>query len=144
MSSSAAASAGAANAIALATGKPGNPGKLGEPGERSPKTDPIELATAASADLSALYPALLDADDRGDTQALARIGWILFGMASSSQQAHCEAAGLLEELRHAARVAAAGAGSPASLALLRRVLAKHGWLPPPDATPLQVLAAPAK
>lgn len=73
---------------------------------------------------------------------LARLGWDLFTMASAAQQAHCEAVGLLAELRAAARAATAGEGSPASLALLRHVLARHGWLPPPDATPLQVLATP--
>jgi hypothetical protein len=96
----------------------------------------------ASADLRAVYPALLDADDRSNAEALARLCWILFGMAGSAQQAHREAICLLEELRVAARVVAAGEGSPASVALLRRVLARHGQLPPPGATPLQVLAAP--
>jgi hypothetical protein len=48
---------------------------------------------------------------------------------------------LLSELCAAARATVAGQGSPASLALLREVLAKHGWLPPPGATPLQMLAA---
>jgi hypothetical protein len=85
---------------------------------------------------------LIEADDRGDAVALARLGWVLFAMADTTQQAHREAVDLLAELRAGARAAAAGDGSPASLALLRHVLAKHGWLPPPDKTPLQVLAAP--
>lgn len=105
---------------------------------------PSGSAATASTDLRTLYPALLDADDRGDAQALARIGWTLFGTASATQQAYHETAGLLEELRLAARVATAGAGSPASLALLRKVLCRHGWMPPRDATPLQVLAAPSR
>lgn len=135
MRDAAAASAGAVDAMSLVEGSlKSRSRKAGEPGP----------ATAASADLSALYPALMDADDRSDSQALARIGWMLFAMASASQQAHDEAIGLLEELRLAARVATAGEGSPASLALLRRVLGRHGWLPPPGATPLQVLAEPAR
>lgn len=138
MRDSAAASAGAVSAKSQAEWS------LGELGDGSAKTSEPELATPASAELSALYPALMDADDRGDARALARIGWILFATASGAQQAHSETVGLLEELRLAARVATAGEGSPASLALLRRVLGRHGWLPPPDATPLQVLAAPVK
>lgn len=105
---------------------------------RPPDTD-----FAAPPDLPSLYPALVDADDRGDTQALARIGWTLFAMVSAAQQAHHDADCQLEELRLVARVAAAGQGSPASIALLRRVLGRHGWMPPDDATPLQVLAAPS-
>jgi hypothetical protein len=84
----------------------------------------------------------MDADDRNDAPALARVGWVLFTAAASAQQAHREVAGLLGELRSAARAAVAGDGSAASLAPVRHVLASHGWLPPPDATPLQVLAAP--
>lgn len=102
-----------------------------------------KTATTTPAELSGLYQALMDADDRGDPEALARLGWVLFTMASMSQQAHHDAAGLLGELRTAARAAIAGDGSPASLAPLRHVLASRGWLPPRDATPLQVLAAPA-
>lgn len=93
-------------------------------------------------ELSALYRTLIDADDRGDATALARLGWALFTKASAAQHAHREAIGLLTELRTAARTATAGDGSPASLAPLRHVLAIHGWLPPRDATQLQVLAAP--
>jgi hypothetical protein len=91
--------------------------------------------------LSALYPALMDADDRRDAQALARLGWALFEMASRAQIAHRETVAMLDDVCIAARVATAGRGSPASLALLRAVLARHGRLPPGDATPLQVLAA---
>jgi hypothetical protein len=99
-------------------------------------------SSATPEELSALYKALIEADDRGDAETLARLGWVLFTLASAAHQGHCEAIGLLGELRTAARAATAGGGSPASLALLRHVLTKHGWLPPPDATPLQVLAAP--
>jgi hypothetical protein len=95
-------------------------------------------------ELSALYRTLIDADDREDAAALARLGWVLFAKASSAQHAHREAVGLLTELRTAARAATAGDGSPASLAPLRHVLATHGWLPPREATPLQVLAAPSR
>jgi len=99
-------------------------------------------AMPAEPALSGLYCGLMEADDQNDAGALARIGWILFAMASTAQQAQCETAGLLSELRAAARATAAGEGSPASLALLRHVLGKHGWLPPAGATPLQMLAAP--
>jgi hypothetical protein len=91
-----------------------------------------------------IYGELMDADERGDAVALAGLGWTLFAMASADRQAHHEAADLLNELRTAARAAIAGAGSPASLALLQHVLAKHGWLPPPDATPLQMVAEPPR
>lgn len=94
--------------------------------------------------LPALYRALLDADDQGDAPALASIGWQLFALATTAQQADREAAILLDELGAAARAAVAGGGSPASLALLTHVLARHGWLPKPGATPLQVLAAPLR
>lgn len=99
-------------------------------------------AVAPDDRLLALYRALLDADDQSDAQALASLGWQLFALASAAQQANREAAGLLDELCAGARAAVAGSGSPASLALLSHVLAKHGWLPKPGATPLQVLAAP--
>jgi hypothetical protein len=89
-----------------------------------------------------LYYALLSADDEEDTAALARLGWILIGAAAESRQAEHEMAALLGELRAAAGAALAGAGSPASLALLRHVLAKQASLPPADNTPLQVVAAP--
>ena len=111
------------------------------PGYGENKT--TKTATTTPEELSELYQALMDADDRGDPEALARLGWVLFTMASVAQQAHRESAGLLGELRTAARAAIAGDGSPASLAPLRHVLASRGWLPPRDATPLQVLAAPA-
>jgi hypothetical protein len=104
--------------------------------------DENDLATATPKDLIPLYRALIDADDRGDAAALARLGWTLFSIASTAQQAQRETVALLSELRAAARAASVGGESRASLALLRHVLAKHGWLPPPDATPLQVLAAP--
>jgi hypothetical protein len=117
------------------------PGRTGAtPATRSHRDN--EPATATTEELFALYRTLIDADERNDTAALAQIGWILFTMADAAQQAHRETAGLLGELRAAASAAAAGQGSHASLALLRHVLAKHGWLPPADATPLQVLAAP--
>jgi hypothetical protein len=135
MRDSAAASAVAVNAKSLVHGSlEDRPLRVGQP----------EPGTAATTNLSALYPALMDADDRGDARALARIGWVLFATASAAQLAHDDAVGLVEELRLAARVAAAGEGSPASLALLRRVLGRHGWLPHPGATPLQVLAGPVK
>jgi hypothetical protein len=110
-------------------------GPLGDGGNKT--------ATAIPEELSELYQALMDADDRGDPEALARLGWVLFTMASMAQQARREAAGPLRELRTAARAVIAGDGCPASLAPLRHVLASRGWLPPRDATPLQVLAAPA-
>lgn len=93
-------------------------------------------------DLCGLYSALVDADDQENTQALARLGWVLFTMVSTAQEAHHEAVDLLTELRAAACSVVAGEGSPASLGLLRYVLAKRGWLPPPNTTPLQVLAMP--
>ena len=92
--------------------------------------------------LSEFYRAIMEADDRGDAITLAWLGWALFTMASTAEEAHREALGLLGELRTAARAATAGHGSPASMAPLRHVLARHGWLPPHDATPLQALAAP--
>lgn len=95
-------------------------------------------------DLCGLYSALVDADDQGDTQALARLGWVLFTKAGTAQEAHHEAVGLLAELRAAACAVVADEGSPASLGLLRAVLAKRGWLPPPGATPLQALAMPPR
>jgi hypothetical protein len=94
-------------------------------------------------DLLLLYLALIDADDRSDPAALARIGWQLFSLAGAAEQARDETSGLLSELRAASRAAVAGRGSPGALALLRDVLARHGWLPPSGATPLQMLAAPA-
>lgn len=92
--------------------------------------------------LCGVYSTLVDADDQEDTQALARLGWVLFTMVSEAQEACHEADGLLTELRAATCVAVADEGSPASVGLLREVLAKHGWLPPPNATPLQALATP--
>jgi hypothetical protein len=90
-----------------------------------------------------LYQLLMDADDRSDPAALARVGWEMFSMICVAQQAHAAAVGHLSELCRAASAAVAGEGSPGSIALLRDVLARNGWLPPPGATPLQVLAAPA-
>jgi hypothetical protein len=101
-----------------------------------------EPAVATSEDLPALYRILVDADDRSDVAVLARLGWVLFTMASATQESHREAVGLLGELRTAARAAIAGDGNPASLAPLHHVLAEHGWLPLHDSTPLQMLAAP--
>jgi hypothetical protein len=99
-------------------------------------------STVPPEDLSELYSVLVDADDQGDAPALGRLGWTLFTMASTARQAYDEAAGLLDELRAASRAAVAGDGSPGSLALLRHVLTRHGWLPLPNATPLQALSAP--
>lgn len=100
----------------------------------------IDRAMAQN-DLIPLYQILIEADDRGDALALARVGWSLFAIASKAQQAHREALAQLMELRAAAGAVSAGSGSCASLALLRHVLSKHGCLPPPNATPLQALAA---
>jgi hypothetical protein len=105
------------------------------------RTEP-QQAVAPDDRLPVLYQALLDADDQNDAQALASLGWQLFELASTAHHANREAATLLDELGAAARAAVAGQGSPASLALLTHVLARHGWLPKPGATPLQVLAAP--
>ena len=94
--------------------------------------------------LSGLYRALIEADDRGDAVELARTGWHLLALTSEAQDARREALDLLNELRAAARAAAVGQGSPGSIALLRHVLARHGWLPPPGSTPLHILAAPSR
>lgn len=91
-------------------------------------------------ELSTVFGKLIDADDRGDATALARLGWALFIMAGTAQQAQREAADLVQDLLTAASAATAGEGSPASLAPLRHLLARHGWLPPHGATPLQILA----
>lgn len=91
-------------------------------------------------DLLDLYRALAEADDLNDAVALARIGWQFYSMVCAAHKARSEAAGLVSELCAAARATVAGHGSPASLALLREVLAR--WLPPPGATPLQMIAAP--
>jgi hypothetical protein len=101
------------------------------------------LTAVSAEDLLVLYGALMEADDHSDVPSLVRLGWHSFSMICSAQYAHSEAVGMLSELCAAARATVAGQGSPASLALLRAVLAKHGWLPPPGATPLQVIAAPA-
>jgi hypothetical protein len=116
-------------------------GEVDAPDSRS-RNGESEPTAATPAELRALYCALVDADDQGDAPALGRLGWSLFTMASATQQAHWEAVSLLDELRAAARAAIAGAGSSASLALLRHVLTKHGGMPPPGATPLEVLSAP--
>lgn len=100
-----------------------------------------DLASVAN-DLMPLHQELIEAEHRSDAMTLARLGWILFGIADQAQQTQREAVVQLTELHAAARAVSAGEGSRASLALLRHVLSKHGWLPPPDATPLQVLAAP--
>lgn len=100
-------------------------------------------AAAPSEELLELYGMLVEADDQADAPELGRLGWILFAMASMAQGVYHDMADLLDELRAASRAAVAGDGNPASLALLRHVLARHGWLPPPDATPLQVISAPS-
>lgn len=92
--------------------------------------------------LAAVYADLMDADDGDDARALAKVAWGLFALTSEVCGAHHEAIAMLDELCTAARAATAGKGCPASLAVLRAVLAKRGWLPPPSATPLQVLASP--
>jgi hypothetical protein len=120
---------------------------LGRDGNGAATADPTPgsmnpRAIAMPDDLLTLYAALIDADDRGDATSLAGLGWSLFAIASTARQGHRKAADLLAELRAAASAAYAGNGSPASLELLRHILAKHGWLPEPGATPLQALAAP--
>jgi hypothetical protein len=94
-------------------------------------------------DPAALYSALVEADDQGDAPGLARLAWALFALASKAEEVNGSVLEALTELTAAARAAIVGDGSVASLALLRHVLAKRGWLPPRDASPLQVLAAPA-
>ena len=113
----------------------------GPEGGETSKVEESDLASVPN-DLMPLYQDLIEADDRSDATTLARLGWNLFGIASKAQQAQREAVVLLMELRAAASAVSVGEGSRASLALLRHVLSKHGWLPPPNATPLQVLAAP--
>jgi len=124
----------------VAASEPGS-GETSKVEENDPAgpAGPARPAVAPN-DLIPLYQALIEADDRGDAAALARVGWILFAIASKAQHAQREALILLMELRAAASAVSAGNGSHASLALLRHVLATHGWLPPPNATPLQVLA----
>jgi hypothetical protein len=127
-----------------------------DPASRSPRSHATRSAADANPLLSrgrqrpaaapleeflALYGMLVEADDQADAPELGRLGWILFAKASMAQEAYHDMADLLDELRAASRAAVAGDGNPASLALLRHVLARHGWLPPPDATPLQVLSA---
>jgi hypothetical protein len=77
-------------------------------------------------ELSAAFGKLIEADDRGDAITLARLGWTLFIMAGTAQQAHREAVDRLDDLLTAARAATAGEGSPASLAPLHHALIKHG------------------
>jgi hypothetical protein len=107
-----------------------------------PEQHTLGLTVNGSAAPAALYGALMEADDRGDAPALARLAWELFAAASAAEQATAEALAALTELATAARTTAAASGSAASLAVLRTVLAKRGWLPPRDLSPLQVLAAP--
>jgi hypothetical protein len=97
---------------------------------------------STSIDLAPLYRALIQADDRGDPVALAGLGWALFAIASSALEDRREAAASLAELRTAARATVAAGDTSPAVTLLRHVLAKRGWLPPPGSTPLQVLAAP--
>ncbi len=100
-----------------------------------------ELASPVPDELATSYRSLLDAADRNDNATLTRTARDLFTAANVARETRRETADLLAELRAAAQAAAAGHGSPASLGLLRHVLARHGWLPPAGATPLQVLAA---
>jgi hypothetical protein len=113
-------------------------------GQDEPTAAPKDLCVLSGLpkSLCGLYSVLVEADDQGDAQALARLGWVLFTKAGEAQQAQDEAVGLLAELR-AAACAVAADGNAGSLGLLRHVLAKHGWLPPPDITPLQAFAAPS-
>src|SRR6202453_2711725 len=60
-------------------------------------------ATTLPEDLPVMYPELIDAANRSDPAALARVGWELFSMICLAQQAHSEAHCLLSELRRAAR-----------------------------------------
>jgi len=83
----------------------------------------------------ALLCALVDADDRNDALALARLGWILFDMLCRAQQAKSDATDMLDELTAAARAVVAGDGSPASVGQVRDVLARHGWLRQPVPVP---------
>lgn len=87
----------------------------------------------------ALLCALVDADDRNDVPALARLGWILFDLLCQAQQAQCEAVETLEELRTAARAVVMSDGNQASVQQVRDVLAQHGWLrqPAPRGNALQ-------
>jgi hypothetical protein len=110
-----------------------------EPAAETPKN--LYALSGMPESLCGLYSALVEADDQGDALALARLGWVLFTKAGEAEQAQDEAAGRLAELR-AAACAVAADGSAGSLGLLRHVLAKHGWLPPPGVTALQALAAP--
>ena len=76
--------------------------------------------------------------------ALAGLGWALFAIASSALEDRRETVASLDELRAAARATVAAEGTTPAVALLRHVLAKRGWLPPPGSTPLQALAAPSR
>lgn len=80
----------------------------------------------------ALLCALVDADDRNDALALARLGWILFDLLCRAQQAKSEADEMLEALTASARAVVASDGSQASVRLVRDALATHGW-PRPSA-----------
>jgi hypothetical protein len=79
----------------------------------------------------ALLCALVEADDRGDALALARLGWVFFDLLCRAQQAKSEAVDMLEELTAAARAVVAGDGSQATVGRVRDVLAGHGWLRQP-------------
>jgi hypothetical protein len=88
----------------------------------------------------ALLCALVDADDRDDTRALARLGWVLFDLLCRTQQAQSDAADMLEELRNVAQAVVAGSGSQASVGRVREVLAMHDWLRHPAPAPPRLLA----
>jgi hypothetical protein len=76
--------------------------------------------------------------------ALAGLGWALFAIASFALEDRRETVASLDELRAAARATVAAGDSGPAVAVLRHVLAKHGWLPPPGSSPLQALAAPPR
>jgi len=83
----------------------------------------------------ALLCMLVDADDRNDALALARLGWTLFDLLCRAQEAKSEAVDMLEELTAVARAVVVGDGSQASVGRVRDVLAVHGWLRQPVPTP---------
>jgi hypothetical protein len=84
----------------------------GPEGGEKPRVQENDLASVPN-DLMPLYLDLIEADDRSDATKLARLGWILFAIASKAQQAQREAVVLLMELRAAAGAVSAGEGSRA-------------------------------
>ena len=104
------------------------------------RSTPFDLVDLV--DLAPLNRALIQAEDRGDPVALAGLGWALFEIAGSALEDHRKAVASLVELRAAARAAVAAGDTSPAVTLLRHVLAKRGWLPPPGSTPLQALTAP--